>query len=331
MVFEPTSTEFDGNIAGESPLLSSSFAKYDNGANIFLIYNNGASLFALSQTGSGGSGPSTTTTAPSPYTNAITGTVNGGTGNANTWTTNGETTSTLPSSYIAQELVYLSGSTPLTDLLTNVNSISTGQFYVFRFDGRGGQSDLIGYYSSGGTSTTVISAASTGSSTNTWYQLTAEDNNDQLSLYKSTTFALEIPGTLEVGPVTGQGYTGGGIGFTTDGASSTEYWTMIVVRAYPPGGIMPSVSIGSLVSGTQAGVDLYVRNTGAVAETIAAVYVQNVTANSFVLQYTVSPQVTIQPSSFSKIAILFTPDAEDTYQFTVVTTLGSSQIATFPS
>ena len=40
MVFEPTSTNFDANYWGEAPQLSSTYAQYDNGANVFTDYWN---------------------------------------------------------------------------------------------------------------------------------------------------------------------------------------------------------------------------------------------------------------------------------------------------
>ena len=50
MVFEPTSTNFDGNYWGEEPQLSSVYAQYDNGANVFTAYfdgNTATSNFAV--------------------------------------------------------------------------------------------------------------------------------------------------------------------------------------------------------------------------------------------------------------------------------------------
>lgn len=248
MVFENSSTNFDGVFWGEAPALSPSYGQYDNGANVFSVYNNGLALFPSAQTGTGGSGPITTSSAPSPNLHAITGSVSGGGGGANTWTTDGETSTSLPSSYVAQMLVYLGGSAPLTDLMTNVQSISTGQFYVFRFDARGGSYDLVGNYPSGGTSTNILAQSATTSLVGAWYQMTAIDSSDSLSLFKSNSFNLGSFGTLEAGPVLGKGYVGGGIAITTDGATSTEYWTMVSVRAYPPNGVMPSESTGSVMT-----------------------------------------------------------------------------------
>lgn len=190
MGFLPKTVSWNSYL-GLNPTLSNTYGKYDNGADVFLYYNNGLSLMPLSHTGSGGSGPSTTTTAPSPYTHAITGSVKGGNADASTWTTNGinltsNPSLTLPNSYIAQMRVYLTGSNALTDLLTNVQSITKGQFYVFRFDARGGSNyDAIGYYPYGASSTNFLNQT-TQSSTKTWYQMTAIDNANNLYLYKST-------------------------------------------------------------------------------------------------------------------------------------------------
>ena len=102
--------------------------------------------------------------------------------------------------------------------------------------------------------------------------MTAVDSADSLSLYKSTSFDLGNFGTLEAGPVAGKGYTGGGIAVTTDGASSTEYWTMIITRAYPLNGIMPSIVLGSpqLTSTPSVYSDYYVSSTGTIRSPLLA-------------------------------------------------------------
>ncbi len=41
MVFESSTTNFDGNYWGEAPTLSTTYAQYDNGANVFAAYFNG--------------------------------------------------------------------------------------------------------------------------------------------------------------------------------------------------------------------------------------------------------------------------------------------------
>ena len=257
MAFLSKSTSWNSYL-GLNPLLSSTYGQNDNGQYVFLYYNNGLTLMPLSNTGKDGSGPSITSSAPSPYVHAITGKVNDGSANALTWTTNGITNISspsfnLPSSYIAQMRVYLSGNSPLTDLLTNVQSITKGRFYVFRFDARGGNYfDGIGYYPYGASITTFLSYTQQQSSKNTWYQMTAINNNDNLYLYQATyssknSFILNNFGSLIANHI-GVGYRGGGIAVTTDGASSTDYWTMIIVREYPPNGVMPSYSFSNILN-----------------------------------------------------------------------------------
>jgi hypothetical protein len=258
MGFLPKNVNFN-NYLGVNPYLSNNYGKYDNGKYVFLLYNNGQSLMPLSNAGTGGSAPTITSLAPSPYNYAIEGQVNGGTANANTWSTNGinlvsNPSFNLPNSYIAQMRVYITGTSPLTDLLTNVNSITKGQFYVFRFDARGGNNyDAIGYYKAGASSTTFLKQT-TQSKTNVWYQMTAVDNSDYLYLYKSSYanngLSFGSLGSL-IANTKGVGYTGGGIAVTTDGAYSTDYWTMIIVRNYPPNGIMPSYYFSNAINQNQ--------------------------------------------------------------------------------
>ncbi|MGC9193526.1 MAG: hypothetical protein ACP5FQ_06470 [Thermoplasmata archaeon] len=263
MAFLPKNVNWNSYL-GINPYLDPA-VKYgygDNGNNVFLLYNNGKSLMPLTNTGVGGSGPEITSNAPSLFTHAITGTVNGGGANANSWTTNGITNTSnpsfnLPTSYIVQFKVYLSGSSALTDLLTNVNSIKNGNFYVFRLDSRDSSTyneyDLIGYYPVGASQTTPLNySGNFVSKTGKWYQLTAIDNNDHLYLYKSGAgYYMNQYGVLEES-AKGKGYTGGGIAVTTDGASSTDYWSLIIVRYLPPNNVMPSFIIGNI----------FIKNTG---------------------------------------------------------------------
>jgi hypothetical protein len=77
MVFQATSTNFDGNYWGEAPTISGTYGQYDNGANVFTFYDNfaGTSLSAKWTTIKSGSGVSVsvnngltvTTTTTSAY------------------------------------------------------------------------------------------------------------------------------------------------------------------------------------------------------------------------------------------------------------------------
>ena len=239
---------------GQAPHLSSTYGQYDNGNYVFLLYNNGTYLFPLNHIGAGGS-MSLTNNAPPPWRYAINLSVNDGDARAITWTTSGINATSnpsfnLPDSYIAQMLVYITGPEPLIDLLTNVRSITDGPFYVFRFDARYLSYDDIAYYPVGGpiTMSLVNGNYNIRSNTEVWYMLTAINDNDYLYLYKNivnsySSYNLAYYGDLIYSAI-GVGLTGGGIAITTDGSTSTDYFTMIIVRAYPPNGVMPGIYIG---------------------------------------------------------------------------------------
>jgi flagellin-like protein len=75
-----------------------------------------------------------------------------------------------------------------------------------------------------------------------------------------------------------------------------------------------------------SGVTLFVRDVGINPSTIAAVYVQNVTASAFVAQFTASPlPVTINSGNLARFTILgFLPKHGFVYSITVASTLGNT-------
>jgi hypothetical protein len=85
------------------------------------------------------------------------------------------------------------------------------------------------------------------------------------------------------------------------------------------------VFVNTGVSST-SGANLYVRDIGVNAATIAAAYVQNVTAGTFVEQYTGSPlPISINSGSFQLIFVKnFIPDHGQVYSFTIATSLGNT-------
>ena len=80
-------------------------------------------------------------------------------------------------------------------------------------------------------------------------------------------------------------------------------------------------------SGSELGVNLFVRNDGINPTIIAAVYVTNVTASKLVTAHTLSPTKQINSGQFAIITVTFTPDVGSTYSFNIVTQLGNSVIA----
>jgi flagellin-like protein len=79
-------------------------------------------------------------------------------------------------------------------------------------------------------------------------------------------------------------------------------------------------------SGGNLGANIYVRNVGGIPSTIAAIYVNNVTASALVLSDQISPQTQMNVGSFKNYAITFTPDDGSVYSFTISTTLGNTVV-----
>ncbi|MDG6998247.1 MAG: hypothetical protein JRN15_03940 [Nitrososphaerota archaeon] len=318
MVFEPTSTEFDGAVAGEAPQLSASYGQYDNGANIFTYYNVA---------------PTTTTG----------------------WTiagTAGQTGSSPLGSYFGSQDAYYANSangnymyTPVTNLGTNeiltfwtyttglgnvfflTNSAGSGQ--MGRLDSRGG-ADWSGLATTSSWTSWTAPVSGLDEPANRWLKY-------EIVISGSSAVAYIGPSSSNLASLGTQANTlsisnnGNYIGLVGDalGSSFITYWNGFVVRYDPPNGVMPTQSSGSIIVPPQAGADIYVRNTGSVLLTMASVYIENVTSSTLVSAYQLNPPITIQPGSFVKIPIVFVPDVGDTYEFTAVSTLGVSESGTF--
>jgi hypothetical protein len=216
MVFEPTSTNYDGVYAGEAPQLSSTYAQYDNGASVFNFYDNfaGTSL------------------------------------NTNIWTQVG-TGYSINNGFIFQT----SGTATDNNYLQSISSFSLPiitEAYIYPTNGGWIGFSQIGTYSSGGVLAYYYPAQNgwelyrgsnqlhyTGNDAeNTYYIMseimlpggTALLNVNYVNLITSSSgYFSGTTGNLYIGDNTGTG---------------TMYW--IRTRAYPPNGVMPSVSFGSV-------------------------------------------------------------------------------------
>ena len=75
-----------------------------------------------------------------------------------------------------------------------------------------------------------------------------------------------------------------------------------------------------------SGAKLYVRDVGLNPSTIAAIYVQNATASTFIEQFVSSPlPVTINSGEFQVIFVSkFLPEQGSVYTFTLATSLGNT-------
>ncbi len=224
---------FDGITTGEAPQLASTYAQYDNGRNIFLYYNvNPASTTGWTLHGTAG-------LAAAPAGSNF--------GAANAFyanSANGDYMYTTVEGLSANEIisfdVYTNG---LGNLFFLTSSSGTGQ--MGRLDGRGG-TDYSGLANTA--SWTSWSAPSSGFSAgyNTWYKYDIVIAGTTASAHiGGNTLSIATYGTL----TNSQGITDNGnyLGLIGDGLGSTHitYWDGMIVRYYPPGGVMPSASFGA--------------------------------------------------------------------------------------
>jgi hypothetical protein len=252
MVFLDKSVQFDNNYWGEAAPLSGTYGQYDNGVNVFSIYFNGNT--GTSSFTEGSSGCTLVQTTGVLYGTA---TINAlklsvkGTKAAMAFT------SGIPAgAYIAEsnlEINPISGVT--TDYVGLVDSGTASSLANGVGGGQPGSAHFVYvYWTAGGHTTGASSSYSIAAST--WYyadvvypgtsapSFTADLYSTLYTTPLATTTANANPlssvGTFYFGLPTGNG-----------GATGTIlYYNWGRVRAYPPGGIPPSVSFGSVQQST---------------------------------------------------------------------------------
>jgi hypothetical protein len=212
---------------GEAPQLSSTYRQYDNGADVFLNYFSGASLTGWTINGTAGQ----TTSAPSgnPTFGTYAFYANGANGDYLYTTASGQSTNMI--------IEFYGYTANLQDLYFLVNSTGAGQMMR---DGNGG-----GWYGLTSTSswTSWSAPPDTGSWSNEWVTVGVVVNNGAATGYLLP--GVNIYGS-EIGSNPSNQYTvtnkGSFMGLIGDAASSTttQYWNGIIVRAYPPNGVMPT-------------------------------------------------------------------------------------------
>jgi hypothetical protein len=218
--YQPLSnTQFNSNNDGEAPQLSPTYAQYDDGASVFPFYDNFA-------------GTSLNTNKWASYgsisvSNGVT--VNGGSSYAYLISSSGFN----PTSTIADFFVTSASSRWPVISMTNGNSASsTGYFSLW-----------------GGTSYTFYagsySGGISGSGGYTWNYPAILSENWQSSsqqIYGSNyIFTTESYNTYALPSSVYYGF--GSVATSSSGTISIQWMR---ARAYPPNGVMPSVSFGSL-------------------------------------------------------------------------------------
>ncbi len=221
--------------AGEAPQLSPTYAEYDNGANVFLSYLPGASLTGWTTAGTAGQ------LASAPSGNPTFGT--------NAFYANGAKGDYLYTQAPAQSgnmiMEFYGYTANLQDLFFLASSSGVGQMMR---DGNGG-----GWYGLASTSSWTSWAAppDTGIWSNEWVTIGVVVDGGTATGYLSSgvnTYGSEIGSN----PTNQYAVTNDGtyLGLVGDGAGGSQYWSGIIVRAYPPSGVMPSASFSSVIRTT---------------------------------------------------------------------------------
>ena len=229
----PNISLFNNTNDGEAPQLSATYGEYDDGANVFNNYFSGSSLTGWTTAGT--SGQTTTAPAGNPTfgTNAFY--ANGAGGDYLYTTASGQSTNSI--------IEFYGYTANLQDLFFLVNSAGAGQMMR---DGNGG-----GWYGLASTAswTSWSAPPGTGIWSNEWVTVGIVIANGVATGYLSVGVN---PYGSEIGSNPSNQYTvtnnGNYLGLVGDGASSTttQYWNGIIVRAYPPNGIMPIETVGPL-------------------------------------------------------------------------------------
>ena len=307
MQFLATDTEFDGVYWGEAPQLSATYAQYDNGANVFPLYFDGNT-------------PVSSFTAHTAYT-VSQASVPYGSGSVNaievTGTGSGSQTSDaqfaygagVPNAGYVQEVNWEPASSANKGFLGLGDSLSLGSIqnaegaYVAgtTFDRE---------YKIGGTASTA-SLGVTVNENSTWYYGALYYGGPSATSYNVTVSHTQYSGTLEtVAPASNPLASASTVYFTplsdhTGTASITYYYNWGLLRSYPPGGVMPAISVGTISVSYSHAVDVTIGNVGYVETQLASLAFYNSSVvgagypTSFVYTLTTSPSLSIVGSNAS--------------------------------
>ena len=222
------------NGIGEFPTATSTYAQYDNGNYIFNNYFNGGSLNGWTSSGTAG----ITTSAPSGSPFGLNAFYANG--------ANGDYLYTIANNQTENSIIeYYTYTQNLDDLFFLVNSLGNGQ--IARV-GNG-----VGWYGIASSSSWTLWTAppNTGIWSNEWLLMGLTIRNGNAQLFLSTTPG--IYGT-EISSNPSNNYSvsdnGNYLGFVVDAAASTstQYMNGLIIRTYPPNGVMPYSLQGTAVS-----------------------------------------------------------------------------------
>ncbi|MCL5016714.1 MAG: DUF2341 domain-containing protein [Candidatus Parvarchaeota archaeon] len=245
MGFASTSTNLFNTVNdGEAPQLSSTYAEYDDGANVFNYYTNFAGTTLPSGWASGvPSGSSVTAN------NGLTISGNG----ANTGASYAATTNAVFDNNNILE-GYINQNDGVTDNERGMISISTVNNDEPLWDNGGVSGDTIAGWSAGRNSIgniiqsmTVLNGAYTylnSISSNSNWNIYGVSLSSNAGITTSVNYG-DLSSTTSDNPSASL-YVNLGVYNTGGGSPFNLEYTWVRVRAYPPNGVMPSVSFGSV-------------------------------------------------------------------------------------
>ena len=244
MGFASTSTNLLGvTTTGEAPQLSSTYAQYDNGANIFLQYFN-MNTNPIVQS-SAGTYSITTATGPTGVSQPLL-TLTGLNGQGFAAFTMG---TTLPSSFIVDVVAKSdAGSHDMGMGVTTSGSLYNG--YVLVDPGCTSDSVLCIFKITSSTSWgSPLSSTSYSQSGNTWYTMEGQYKGSGAMTGQVSAYGGDAPtGTITTVSVTDTSYTSFNnlFLFPYQPSGYTTYYALARIRSYPPNGAMPTVTTGTV-------------------------------------------------------------------------------------
>ena len=238
MGIAPTSTNLFNTVNnGEAPQIPcgstptsscSNYAEYDDGANVFYVYFNAkTSLSSFTQYDVSTLSQTTLNSEPVIYFSANSG--YGWAGFSNP----------IPSSFIIDGWVYTTQAGDIIGFVGQAQTSSDSGYLFGGGTGAGGTYVSISKISNGGLS----NLANTGSENeNSWEYAQVSYNNGNIVISggdapQSFSYTTSASDTT---------YTSGYVGIGESGSDNYNYYRYMFVRAYPPNGVMPSVSFGGV-------------------------------------------------------------------------------------
>ncbi|MCL5016680.1 MAG: DUF2341 domain-containing protein [Candidatus Parvarchaeota archaeon] len=229
MGFASSSTNlFNNKTTGEATQLSSTYAGYDNGANVFYVYfNANTSLSSFTQYDV--STLSQTTLNSEPVISFSANSAYGWAGFSNP----------IPLSFIIDGWIY---TTQTTSMVGFVGQAQTSSDSGYLFGGGTGAGDT--YVSiTMSNSDALTGLADTGPENENSWEYVQVSYNDGDIIISGGNAPQSFSYTASASDTT---YTSGYVGIGESGFSGYNYYRYMFVRAYPPNGVMPSVTFGSV-------------------------------------------------------------------------------------